>query len=252
MKCIVINLERSIDRRRLITEQFDSAGVEFEISKAKDRLDLSELDYEKYANRESNLMNWKHSSVPGALACWISHQQVWRACLEDETLDMVAIFEDDAFFEENFGRALNALESTDRSFDIVFLENRYPQKPFSPLIEIGDGFSLGLVKYGNMRAMGYVITRRAMQRLIDRFPRMTVQVDVIVHAPWLSDLVTYTLDPPVARHRSDLESCIQVSGNKQRKPILQVVRDLMFVSIPKRFKLSIPERICDYRCVMGR
>ena len=100
----------------------------------------------------------------------------------------MAIFEDDASLGDDFVRALRALESTDKSFDIVFLENRYPQKPFKPLIEIGDGFSLGLVKYGNMGAMGYVITRRAMQRLIDRFPRMTVQVDVIVHASWLSDL----------------------------------------------------------------
>lgn len=226
MKCIVINLERSVGRRRLITEEFDSVGVAFEFSKAKDRLDLTELDYEKFADRSSRLMNWKHSSVPGALACWISHQQVWRACLEDETLDRVAIFEDDALPGDNFGQALNALESTDELFDIVFLENRYPKKPFNPLIEIGDGFSLGLVKYGNMGAMGYVITRRAMLRLLDRFPRMTVQVDVILHAPWLSDLVTYTLDPPVACHRGDLESYFQIAGSRERRPIHQVIRDL--------------------------
>ena len=174
MKCVVINLERSIDRRRLITEEFESRGVEFEFSKAKDRLDLTESDYEQHADRESRLMNWNHSSVPGALACWISHQQVWRACLADEELDRVAIFEDDALLGEDFGRALNALEATDELFDIVFLENRFTHKPFKPLIEIGDGLSLGLVKYGYMGAMGYVITRRAMERLIDRFPRMTV------------------------------------------------------------------------------
>ena len=188
-----------------MSEQFESRGVAFEFSKAKGRLELSESDWEKYADRGSRLMNWKHLSVPGALACWISHQQVWRACLEDEELDRVAIFEDDVLLGEDFDRALRTLESTDESFDIVFLENRFPQKPFKPLIEIGDGFSLGLVKYGNMGAMGYVITRRAMERLIDRFPRMTVQVDVIIHASWLSDLSTYTLDPPVDYYRSDRE-----------------------------------------------
>lgn len=126
---------------------------------------------------------------------------------------------------KKLSRALNALESTDKSFDIVFLENRYPKKPFNPLLEIGDRFSLGLVKFGNMGAMGYVITRRAMQRLINRFPRMTVQVDVIIHAPWLSDLSTYTLDSPAACHRGDLESCIQVSDHKLPKPIQEVVLD---------------------------
>ena len=231
MKCIVINLERSADRRRMITEQFESRGVAFEISNAKDGLELTEADYERYADRGSRLMNWNHSSVPGALGCWISHQQVWRACLEDKKLDMVAIFEDDALLSENFARSLNALESTEELFDIVFLENLYPQKPFKPLIQISEGFSLGLVKYGNMGAMGYVITRRAMQRLIDRFPRMTVQVDVILHAPWMSDLVTYTLDPPVAYRGAELESCIQVSGSKQRKSVFQKVYDVTSVPL---------------------
>ena len=65
MKCIVINLERSTERRRLVSEQFESREVAFELSKARDRLELSESDYEQYADRGSRLMNWTHSSVPG-------------------------------------------------------------------------------------------------------------------------------------------------------------------------------------------
>lgn len=130
MKCIVINLERSTERRRLMSVQFESRGVAFEFSKARDRLELSESDYEIYADRGSRLMKWKHSSVPGALGCRISHQQVYRACLEDEELDSIAKFEADALLGEEFGRALRALESTEEVFDIVFLENRFSQKPF--------------------------------------------------------------------------------------------------------------------------
>ena len=155
MKCIVINLARSGDRRKLVAEEFDSHGVAFQFSSAKDWLELSELDYENHVDRKSRLMNWNHSSVPGALACWISHQHVWRTCLDNEKLHMVAIFEDDVLLAKQFNLALRALESTRESFDIVFLNNGKPENTFKPLIEISDCFSLGLVKYGNTCQMSF-------------------------------------------------------------------------------------------------
>ena len=245
MKCIVINLARSGDRRKLVAEEFDSHGVAFKFSSAKDWLELSELDYENHVDRKSRLMNWNHSSVPGALACWISHQHVWRTCIDNEKLHMVAIFEDDVLLAKQFNLALRALESTRESFDIVFLNNGKPENTFKPLIEISDCFSLGLVKYGNIASCGYVMTRTAMQRLIDRFPRMTAPIDVIIHASWLTGLRTYTMNPSLVLHRTDHSSCIQVSSNKSRSAF-QIAQDLLLISIPKRFKLSIPERLSYY------
>ena len=37
----------------------------------------------QFTVRESRLMNWKHLSMPEAIVCWVSHQQVWRSSLED-------------------------------------------------------------------------------------------------------------------------------------------------------------------------
>ena len=70
-----------------MSEKFESRGETLEFSKAGDWLELSESDYEKFADRGSGLRNSKLSSVPGALVCWIIHQQVWRTCLEDGELE---------------------------------------------------------------------------------------------------------------------------------------------------------------------
>ena len=253
MKCIVINLERATERRGLVTHEFDSRGVEFEFSTAKDRLDLSELDYENFVDWESKLMNWNTSAVPGEIACWISHQQVWRACLKDENINIVAIFEDDAVLTEKISLALNVLESasTCSLFDIVFLENRFPKSVLKPMVDIGHGFDLGLVKFRNNGSAGYVITRSAMRQLIEEFPRMTAHVDVILHASYLTKLQTYTLSPSVVYHRPDPHSFIQTSDRARTESAFRIVRDRLYFKIRKRWMFRIPERVEYYRRVRG-
>ena len=198
MKNFVINLERSEDRREQITKQFHAQGVEFEISTAKDKFELTQRDYEEFADPLSKSINWSHPLVPGLLAVWISHQTVWKHCLKNNSLDTVAIFEDDAKLSEEFNHAIRMLESKKDLFDIVFLDKRYANKIFKPLIEVGDGFRLGMVKFQDVGAGGYLINRQAMQYLIEWFPRFKdFPIDDILHAPWLTNLRTYTLDPPV-------------------------------------------------------
>ena len=209
MKKFVINLERSADRRAHITKEFHAYGVEFEILTAKDKFDLTQHDYEEFADSKSESINWSHPIVPGLLACWISHQTVWQHCLEVDELEAVAIFEDDVSLSEEFNHVFSILESKRDLFDIVFLGRRYADKPFKPLIEVGDGFSLGIVKYQDIGMNGYLINRQAMQHLSKQFPKFRdFPIDDILHAPWLTNLRTYILDPAVVFLQTDFESLI--------------------------------------------
>lgn len=215
MKFIVINLERSDDRREQITKEFHAQSVDFEISTAKDKFELTKRDYEEFADPQSLSINWSHPIVPGLLAVWISHQTTWKHCLENDSLDTVAIFEDDAQISEEFNHAIRILESKKDLFDIVFLDKRHANKSLKPLIQIDDGFNLGIVKYHDVGAGAYLINRRAMQRLIDWFPRFQdFPIDDILHAPWLTNLRTYTLTPPVVSQRTDCESLISRFGHR--------------------------------------
>ena len=209
MKCIVLNLERSDDRREQITKELHSRDIKFEISIGKDKFDLTHNDYEEFADLDSKSIDWSHPIVPGVLACWISHQKIWKNCLESDSSDTVTILEDDVIISEKFKQALQILDSNKAHFDLIFLGIHYPNKTFKPLIEIGDGFKLGIVKYQNIGTQGYLINRRAMQRLTEQFPKFqTLPIDDIMHSPWLTDLRTYTLAPSIVFHRTDQESLI--------------------------------------------
>ena len=213
MKYLIINLRRSVDRRLHVEKEFNSTGGEYEIFIGKDQFELTQQDYEVYADLNSKSINWNPPFVPGLLACWISHQSAWKQCLENDRLDLVAIFEDDAIISERFNSAIDALESKKHLFDIVFLNNSRPDKTFKGLVNIDEDFVLGTVKYQNIGALGYLINRVAMQRLIDWFPRFQdLLIDEVLHRPWLTNLRAYTLDPPVVSHRIGHESLIWVQG----------------------------------------
>ena len=242
MKCIVINLERSTDRRSLATKEFENHGVQVEFFSAQDWQNLTELDYVKFKRKKFALMYWDRNSAPAELACFISHRSVWQSCLEDKDCSVVAIFEDDVLLKRGFKHSLRALEFNSSQFDIVFLENRYPRNRFKSLIQIENAFALGIVKYENIGATGYVITRYAMQRMIDRFQTMPAQVDVLLHSSWLNGLRVFTLNPASVRQRKNIHSCIESMRSHQQRT-RSIFRDLIFVSIPKRIMISIPKLI---------
>ncbi|MDE0309041.1 MAG: glycosyltransferase family 25 protein [Acidiferrobacterales bacterium] len=207
MKSYVINLERSVDRREHIVREFNAHGIEFEFSTAKDKLSLTQYDYNELADPQSKSINWSHHAVPGLFACWVSHQTVWKRCLENESVDTVAVFEDDVTISENINDAFRTLESSRDRFDVVFLFKSFGKKPFKPLIELDGGFSLGIVKYQDTGAFGYVITRQAMQHVIERFPKFrNFAIDDLLHAPWLTELRTFTLSPAVVFHQTNFKS----------------------------------------------
>ncbi|MDE0309038.1 MAG: glycosyltransferase family 25 protein [Acidiferrobacterales bacterium] len=215
-KSYVINLERSVNRREHIVREFNAHGIEFEFSTAKDKLSLTQYDYNELADPQSKSINWSHHAVPGLFACWVSHQTVWKRCLENESVDTVAVFEDDVTISENINDAFRTLESSRDRFDVVFLFKSFGKKPFKPLIELDGGFSLGIVKYQDTGAFGYVITRQAMQHVIERFPKFRdFTIDDVLHAPWLTELRTYTLSPAVVFHQNDFKSEINdLSGGR--------------------------------------
>lgn len=256
MQFIVVSLERSVDRREKITKEFHAHGVDFEFSTAKDKFDLTSHDYEQFADLQSKSINWSHPVVPGLLACYISHQSVWKHCLANDGLDTVAIFEDDATISDKFNHAIRTLESKKDLFDIVFLEKRHANKSFKPLIEIGDGFSLGIVKYRDTGACAYLINRSAMLRLIEQFPKFCdLPIDDILHARWLTNLRTYTLDPPVVFHPNCNESLISRVGHRLNS-IPDTADDWsqkwQSLSKPMKWKISYKKRVQYFQDAIGR
>ena len=238
MKCVVINLPRATARRKNITSQFVNLNLGFDIFDGIDGHTLSIEHYGEHADYNSRLINWKHPNVPGMLGCWLSHRQVWRNALA-ENLNAVAIFEDDVTIAPNIKQVLSAIELELESksiFDIIFLDNRRPYRPFVPLVRIDKAFTIGLIRHGNIGASGYIITNSAMKCLLRKYPRMTIAIDQLMHAGWHHNLQTFTLCPQVVSHGTrfvDHGSFI-TSTKKMNRTLLQKLLYFTEYSVPKR------------------
>ena len=82
-------------------------------------------------------------------------------------------------------------------FDIIYLSNRHPQRRFQSLASITDKFNLGLIRRGTTGADAYVITKRAMLRLLDNFPYFELPVDIFLQSYWLHGLKVLYIKSPI-------------------------------------------------------
>ena len=206
MKNIVINLERAAERREAMLEEFAHYGLDFEFFSGVDWLNLTEHDIRenvdsKYIAKSKKGMD--PNSLPGILACWLSHRNLWKIAVTEWEVNSIAVFEDDASLTDDTKSALNVisnLEKQDIEFDIIFLYDTKRIKPLIPVHRIDDRFILNLVKYSSMGAVGYVISRRAMKILLKDYPLLNMGIDELMHWYWITGLKTYVLTPQVVFH----------------------------------------------------
>lgn len=208
MKCFVINLPGACERRVAIDREFRKVGLPYELWPAVDGHDLTDKDLQSI-DRRGRLHAGLAPLDSMAAACLLSHLAVFRQLIESGD-DMVAIFEDDARLHPDLPDVLEALDGKAEKFDVVKLNRSYRLLRFFPVYQFMRSHSLGRVKYQDHGAYGYVITRHAAARLLERFPRPVHEIDWIVPRFWENGLryVLY-VDPPVVFHDDILPSHIE-------------------------------------------
>ena len=170
MKTFVINLERRPDRRADMIAQLERNGfhnVEFVRAVDGQTLEPTEDLRRMFANNN-------FYSRSSAIACALSHLNVWRTFLRDTTFESVIVFEDDARLEnhctpENIEKIVDVLSDVSDMFDVILLgyhtKCRYdgptdPTRPgFAPMIW---GKYLG-------GTFAYVISRKGAAKMLAAF-----------------------------------------------------------------------------------
>ena len=198
MKCIVINLPRAEARREAMRKQFDALGIEFEIFEATDWRGLNEEDW-ALVDRGSRDREGRRPLSDGMIACHLSHRKALAdaAAGEDE---LVAIFEDDVTLGpeiDSVFQALTQLYASGWEYDFVFLHRQSMDKPFAPLKKVDTGIRLGITKFSDWGAQGYVISKQGAIRYLKRFPKIVNRNDHTLHAYWESELNVFSLETPV-------------------------------------------------------
>lgn len=238
MKCVVINLPRAKARLQAIAGQFNQLNIDFETLEATDWRDLNEHDYE-HVDREARDKEGRRALSPAMIACHLSHRTAIAAAMHGQS-DLTAIFEDDVTLAPSLPSVLQVLQRTHSAglnFDIVFLHRIKTHLQFVALKEIDDNLKLGVTKYSDRGALGYVISRGAAGKLLRRYPKMVHQLDHTLHAYWESGLDVYSLEDPVVFHGNEAGSYSflqETAGGRSRRPAR---------TFPRRFRSLLREEV---------
>ena len=194
MKIVVISLERAAGRRRQVVAGLKALGLEFELYPAIDGHNLTP-EHKASIDRAG----FRRSGRPirmGSVANWLSQRAVLIDFVENGP-GVMAVFEDDAAFSPELPAVLDALRDAETPFGIVFLNRGPRSRRFTPHARLRTGHRLGWVRFSHFGSQGYVITREAARRFLERNPLVSTGIDRALARYWHHGLAVYRLDPPV-------------------------------------------------------
>lgn len=214
MRVVLINLGRAKARRKRMAAEFARAGIEYEVWPAVDARTLTDEDrtlVDHAARRRLGL----YPIPDGSLANTLSQRAAMRA-LVDHGPEMMAVFEDDSILDPALPEVLSELEERGDLFDVVVLQRRNPRRRFTACTSLPTGHVLGRVRFSDSGSNGYVITRAAARRFLERTPRMIREIDQALSRFWDNGLNVLYVHPPVVSCNRALRSQIEETRQAER------------------------------------
>jgi len=140
MQIFVINLKRSVKRRRLITRQLERLGLAYRIFEATDGATLTPTDIIRYTDNHPDAAGMSLSQ----LGCAISHQRIYETMVE-EGIASALILEDDLLLSASLPTLIPALEqqlTDDELILLYFVPGRGCQLTTAGEVELPGGLRL--------------------------------------------------------------------------------------------------------------
>lgn len=184
MKCLVINLDRSIDRLADVTAEFDRIDVAFERVAGIDATTGTSVAAPPLTEAE--------------VCCFLSHRLCWQI-IADGADQFGAVFEDDVVFSHDAGPLLTDDGWVPRDADVVKLETFFVRVRIGRRhVPVRNGYSTTKLAGQHMGACGYVISKKAAQKLLKSTRRLPETLDFVLFNPALITTArnrTYQLIP---------------------------------------------------------
>jgi len=213
----IINLESAQARREHISGQLVRLGIPFQVFQAVDGRVLAEAEIAHRYDAAAAEARYRPMSR-GEIGCALSHLGVYRKMLDDGA-GFALVLEDDALLGEDLPAVLADLENRldPGRAEVVLLSHvdKYTRWGADPI----DGGRKLVRRYGEWwLAHGYVITRKAAERMLDGLQPLWCAADywsafekqglVTVRAvvPYCIGLTELAATSSLETHRADLDA----------------------------------------------
>lgn len=205
----VINLDESKDRWKKISSSLDALGLYYERFSAVRGVALSQEELNQYC--PNRYLWWTRNEISlGAIGCYLSHLKLYEEILRRD-LEVVCVIEDDATLSESLPEWLErAHELIDQS-DILKLtiNGDYSEHKGIHIENFLNRKIAFLPSNGIHGTYGYIISKSAIKKIIDRIQVVHDAIDHTLFEYWNTNLRILHVYPPVITHESE-ESIIEL------------------------------------------
>ena len=165
----MINLDRSIDRLADVTAEFSRIGIPFERVAAVDAAAGAPFIAPPLTEAE--------------ICCFLSHRLCWQS-IADGPDRYGAVFEDDVVFSHDAGAMLADDTWIPRDADVVKLETFFGRVRIgSQPVPVKNGYFTTRLFGQHLGACGYLISKKAAQKLLKDTKRLKAAVDLALFSP---------------------------------------------------------------------
>lgn len=216
MKCLVINLDRSVSRLAHITDEFARIGMPFERVSAIDAAD--------------GILPSSRLTAP-EVACFLSHRKCWQM-IADGVDQYGAIFEDDVVLSSDAGELLSNDAWVPRDADVIKLETFFAKVRLRRRrMPVHDAYSLARLVGRHLGSAGYIVTKTAARALLERTGQLKAPVDHALFCPinaTCSRNTIYQLVPALCAQGNltpggGFQSLIQLKAPREKRTLREKV-----------------------------
>lgn len=207
LRIFVINLRGSTERRAAMQQQLGDLGLPFEFFDAVDGKKLQAQDLAAYDGRKRRLFFGKDLSQ-GEIGCLLSHRAIYRKIVA-EKIPAALILEDDTILSSALPDVLAALQAAEGQWDMIRFLSREKNDRQARRLRPLDGRHMLARPYGTPGgAYGYIVTRRAAERLNAKMDKNWIPVDILHGQTWRTGLNVFSVIPSPVTYREDQPSTI--------------------------------------------
>lgn len=216
----VINLDRSTERLKNITKNFQEHGINFERYGATEGIKLS---YNEIENEASLLCRTLICNY-GMVGCAISHKNLWKRLVSDPNADYYIIMEDDAIIDNDFKNIIQEIDSIKDKLNIDILSlycgpfKNVQCNHITQVYTLSNGIIIGKPIFP-LSLIGYIISKQGAKKLLSSIIKINAGIDTeMALKNMFDDLNYYSLSKNIIKHNWDMLSEIEV--NHDNKSIL--------------------------------
>lgn len=194
MKCFVISLATSAERRSSIEHQLSAFNIDYSFFDAID-MRRERNRYFHHCDADAFQMQTGRPPSAGEIGCYASHLMLWRTCqLLNEP---IAIFEDDAMFGPGAAAGLDLAKNHVRRLGFVRLQQNN-ERLSVPVVRQGR-YSIDYCLRYPYGSTAYVLSPAVAGAFIRESRVFAAPVDRFIKDFWRHGQPLYALDPEIVR-----------------------------------------------------